>query len=313
MSLNQRKESWLRELLGQNLRPTATVLAEVPIESWESAERFWIAAHTSDVLTNTCTGGNGATTHGEEARAKLRAHNRRPEVRAAKSAAQRGRKATPEAIAKMVAHQNRPEVRERKRAALRGRSPSPATRAAIAAAWEDPAFRARASEARRGRKASPETRAKLSALRKGRPLPAATLAAALAATRGSKRSPESRARMREAAMRRLAAGGTPSHTGFRHSEETRARLRAAALNASSDTRAKMSAAHTGKRHSLETRAKMSAAHKRHPLESLSASVRISGPLAQPSRKAEAHHRVVAEIGSGRGARPAARQDLVSEP
>jgi hypothetical protein len=66
------KNSWLKNLLADNIQPKLKIVEEVFIENWENRERYWIAYYTSlgYRLTNGTKGGDGGAPN-EEARKKI--------------------------------------------------------------------------------------------------------------------------------------------------------------------------------------------------------------------------------------------------
>jgi len=75
--LHNRKINWLRSLKGKT--PSVLVLAEVPKEEWQEAERYWIKEFRSQGfdLTNFADGGQTSPVegrgHSEETKKKMRA------------------------------------------------------------------------------------------------------------------------------------------------------------------------------------------------------------------------------------------------
>jgi hypothetical protein len=179
--------------LTQQLRDHGAVsIQAICVGSWNTTERDCIAAarRAGVRLVNTTDGGDGGATcigrkWTDEQKDKLR-YTRSPEVRARMSAAQIGKKATPEMIERMsIARRGKP-LSEAHRAALCGRTP-----------WN------------KGKKLTDEHRAALSAGHGGRPRPwrrgvkvsEETRRRISAASVGRRASPETKARMAEGARR----------------------------------------------------------------------------------------------------------------
>lgn len=123
--------NWLRFLLAAGVRPESSVVATVPLEHWENAERFWIAYFTllgCDLL-NATRGGDGQV-------------NMLPETRAKIAKAQTGKKRPPGATEKW--------------------------RASMQRYWNDPAYCARMAVAWTGRKHTAEEKAKIGRGNKGK-------------------------------------------------------------------------------------------------------------------------------------------------
>jgi|SRR5579864_6729842 len=196
-----RKASWIRELVGLNLKPIAEILERGSGDGCVEAERRWMAHFrgAGSSLTNTIdAGGTPGRTLSADTRARISAalglRIVGPETRAKMSAAQRG---------KVISEQHK---------------------AALAAAH-------------RGRKMSIETRAKLSAAHKGRSSSPEHVAKVAAANRGQKRTGQARAHIIEGNRRRFLETPQPvvdarvaamieAWRGKRHSDESRAKMSA---------------------------------------------------------------------------------------
>lgn len=158
---------WISGLFARGLRPEMFEIERVDDCVAAEAERFWIAyfrAIGAD-LTNLTAGGDGCASPAPSVRAAIsaalkgRAHSREHVEKNA--AAQRGRKLSPEQVQGMRDRRVSDETRRRISAAMTGR-PSP----------------------HRGRRHSAEARANMSAAKKGRP--------------SYHRNPEHRAKMSDA-------------------------------------------------------------------------------------------------------------------
>jgi len=69
-----RKARWIRSLRRAGRQPTLSILACVPLERWQEAERYWIEREKANgaELTNSTDGGRGPLSPSEETRAKMR-------------------------------------------------------------------------------------------------------------------------------------------------------------------------------------------------------------------------------------------------
>ncbi len=158
--------------------PTLEVIAEVPFDEWEQAERtyiYWYRVLGWNVLNATDGGDGGAMEWKPESRAKLSASLKAsytPERRAAISRQFKGKTKSAETRAKMSVSAGKH---------LKGTKLSPEHLAKLSAVKKGKKFtaehKARISAARKGCSFSAETRAKMSAAKAGKPVNAACTAA----------------------------------------------------------------------------------------------------------------------------------------
>jgi len=59
------KNNWIKSLLKENKRPILNVVDEVPVDDWQTFEKYWIdkLLEEGNELTNIAEGGNGVTQH----------------------------------------------------------------------------------------------------------------------------------------------------------------------------------------------------------------------------------------------------------
>lgn len=111
-----KKTNWVKRLKSLGMTPVMEVIEMVPEDSWEDAERFWIAFFKScgAELLNMTNGGDGVT--------------QTPEIRRSISESHTGMKHKPESLDKMRAWKRRsmtPEELERHTAINKARVPHP--------------------------------------------------------------------------------------------------------------------------------------------------------------------------------------------
>jgi hypothetical protein len=150
---------WIRSLLAKGVTPATVILADVPDDDWQQAERDWIAHFETGGarLTNGSDGGRGGSRPG---------HHMSPEANARRIAAVRaavcGREVSQQTRAKMAA-------------AKRGRSQAPEHRAKIAAALrgkpKSPEHVTKVAQRQIGRNQGEETRRKIAQAKKGQSHP----------------------------------------------------------------------------------------------------------------------------------------------
>ncbi len=193
---------WLRQLLANGVGPLLEVVDEVSQSEWAAAECAYVTFYKEQGcnLVNSTPGGEGFGT-GEAH--PLFGRPRPVEVRAKLSAANKGKRMSPEARTKLsVAHTGKVFSAERRAnmgAAQIGKRVSAKTREKLRVAntgrKPTPAQIAKQIAARLGRKHSITTLSKLRAKAAGRVPSAATRAAQIAAMTGSKHTPEHCAKM----------------------------------------------------------------------------------------------------------------------
>lgn len=127
--------AWVRGLINQGLLPQMVTLEECSMDNWRERERYWIAHHRNDKLTNLTLGGEGLVgyRHTEETRAKLRAARAHRKALGIRSS-MLGRHHTEEAKAKIRSspikssacfrpgHKRSQESIEKQRATITGRA-----------------------------------------------------------------------------------------------------------------------------------------------------------------------------------------------
>lgn len=228
------KSHWLLSLRKQGLRPVLEILEECPFDIWQERETFHIeqSLQLGHPLTNTYRGSRGPGVMPQETRDKLSAaqmgKKKSPETLARMRAAQKGHLVTPEAIAKRTASRKgwspSPETRERLRIARAKQERRPHTEET----------KRKVSESKRGKKMNPEAHARAIATRKanGWVVPPDAIAKTAAAQRGVKRGKQSPEQVQRRAEKLRGKKRTPEqierlaavHRGRTRSAETRAKL-----------------------------------------------------------------------------------------
>lgn len=154
------RDCWIRSLIYQEIRPGYLVLEEVPEESWQERERYWIAYYRErGHLTNITDGGEG-----------LPGYVPTPELRLKWSQMRKGVKYAPGRIPAMKGKRHTEETRQKISEAGR-RACQPETRQKISKAAKGRDMSKpikRSAEIRRGVPLTAEHRAKITAKTTGR-------------------------------------------------------------------------------------------------------------------------------------------------
>ncbi len=190
-----RKSNWIKSLRSRSLKPVMEIIEECPEDSWEDSERFWISYlnFLGCNLTNSNSGGDGATLISEETRRRL-------------SEAHAGKRQTAETIEKRVKKirgtiQNAQWVAKRsmsmrgKKRSKESRRKQSQSRMGLLPSQE---HRDKLSHAMKRYMKNPEVRLRLSRLIKGRKKTPEQIARWVSAVTGRKNSPRSIQRMKAA-------------------------------------------------------------------------------------------------------------------
>ena len=138
--LKNHRGYWIRSLLVDGVIPGVRLLAEVPVDSWQTHEKQFIAKYR-ETLVNSTDGGEGLENPSKETRLKMSIANigriESEETRKRKSEIAKARKWSEETKRKMSESKKREnlseETRRRRSESNRRRTLSPETRAKIAA------------------------------------------------------------------------------------------------------------------------------------------------------------------------------------
>lgn len=194
---NTHRDAWLRSLAIAGFSPLCDVLHSGIGTGWAESERYWIQ-QLRDMgcrLTNHAAGGEGAPGYHKvlspETRRKMSESHSRPEARAAKSRAMRGRNLT---------DSHKQKLREN---AGRRSSEYYAALKLANVGRKDSAERTEKTAVKlRGRRRPADVCRRIAEAQRGRKMSAEAIEKSAAGRRGGKRSDETRAKMRAAALRR---------------------------------------------------------------------------------------------------------------